>query len=41
MNSTSIIINKTHLQNIFGASSANYDKYPEIWLKNIEDFYHH
>ena len=27
-----------HLQNIFGISSANYDKYPELWMKNIELF---
>lgn len=26
------------LQNIFGCSSANYDKYPDIWLKNIDKF---
>ena len=25
-----------HLQNIFGISSANFDKYPELWMKNIE-----
>jgi hypothetical protein len=27
-----------HIQNIFGCSSANYNKYPEIWIKNIELF---
>jgi hypothetical protein len=27
-----------HLQNIFGLSSANYDKYPNLWMKNIELF---
>jgi hypothetical protein len=27
-----------HLQNIFGISSANFDKYPELWMKNIELF---
>lgn len=25
-----------HISNIFGCSSANFDKYPEIWMKNIE-----
>ena len=25
-----------HIQNIFGCSSANFDKYPELWMKNIE-----
>ena len=24
-----------HLQNIFDLSSANYDKYPNLWMKNI------
>ena len=27
-----------HLRNIFGISSANFDKYPELWMKNIELF---
>ena len=27
-----------HIQNIFGCSSANFHKYPEIWMKNIELF---
>jgi hypothetical protein len=27
-----------HLQNIFGLSSANFHKYPELWMKNIELF---
>ena len=26
------------LQNIFGCSSCNFDKYPDIWLKNIDKF---
>jgi hypothetical protein len=25
-----------HIQNIFGCSSANFDKYPELWMANIE-----
>ena len=25
-----------HIQNIFGCSSANFHKYPELWMKNIE-----
>jgi hypothetical protein len=25
-----------HIQNIFGCSSANFDKYPELWMQNIE-----
>ena len=25
-----------HIQTIFGCSSANFDKYPELWMKNIE-----
>lgn len=25
-----------HIQNIFGCSSFNFDKYPELWMKNIE-----
>jgi len=29
------LINK-HIQNIFGCSSANFEKYPELWMKNIE-----
>ena len=29
---------RNHLQNIFGCSSANFDKYPEIWMNNIELF---
>ena len=29
---------KNHLQNMFGCSSANFDKYPEIWMSNIELF---
>jgi len=27
---------KNHIQNIFGCSIANFDKYPELWMKNIE-----
>jgi len=27
---------KNHIQNIFGCSSANFNLYPEIWMKNIE-----
>ena len=29
---------KNHIQNIFGCSSKNFEKYPEIWMKNIESF---
>ena len=29
---------RNHIQNIFGCSSANFDKYPEIWMRNIELF---
>ena len=31
-------IYNNHLQNVFGISSANFDKYPELWMKNIELF---
>lgn len=29
-------IYNNHVQNVFGISSANFDKYPELWMKNIE-----
>ena len=25
-----------HIQNIFGCSSANFHKYPDLWMANIE-----
>lgn len=29
---------KRHLQNMFGGSSAIFDKYLELWMTNIELF---